>query len=265
MGTGNNVKTDLYGLYNYVQNTMISYPKELFIETLREFFSADSYYAYHRDEWGFPKTPDHTDLPSHSGLSDNVTTRLFIGEAYRYDVIYYPALIIRNAGSRSVPLSMSRDKGSLQWQDILFVDGYGNEKIFQIPSYFVQSGAWEGSVTVDIETRSPRARDELADLVSLVFVDTRFEDMKNSGVVIKSGSPTAGSPSETDDRNDKLFKQTITFEIRSEWRRHIPVNNVVEVINVCADVGNLAHNPPAFSPNLKISTTVELLNNLQEL
>lgn len=265
MGTANNVKTDLYGLYNYVQNTMISFPKELFIETLREFFSKDSYYHYQRDEWGFPKVPDHTDLPSDSGLSDSAATRLFIGEAYRYDVIYYPALIIRNAGSRSVPISMSRDKGSLQWQDTLFVDGYGNEKIIQTPAYFVQAGAWEGSVTIDVETRSPRSRDELVDWISVAFVDACFDDMKNSGVVIKSGSPTAGSPSETDDRNDKLFKQTITFEIRSEWRRHIPVDNVVEVINVCADIGNLAHDPPVVAPNLKISTTVELLNNLQDL
>lgn len=263
MGTGNNVKTDLYSLHNYVQNTMISFPKELFIETLREFFSQDSYYHYQRDAWGFPKIPDHTDLPSQSGLHDDVTTRLFIGEFYRYDPIYYPALLVKSAGSRSVPISMNRDKGSLQWRNIKFIDGYGNERIVSTPDYFVQSGAWEGSITVDVESRSPRSRDELVDIISLAFVDTRFEEMKNSGVLIKGVN--AGSQSEGDDRNDKLFRQTITFDIRSEWRRHIPVQNIVDAINICADIGNLSTDPPALAPNLRISTSVDLIEELQDL
>lgn len=265
MGTGNIVRTDLYALHSYVQNTMISYPKELFIENLREFFSKDSYFHYSRDPWGFPNTPDHTDMDPAAGLRDDVATRIFIGEANRFDSINYPALLIRNGGSRSVPISMSRDKGSVQYSPIKFIDGYGNEKIFNTPSHFIQAGAWEGQVTVEVQSRGPRSRDELVDLVSIAFVDTMFDDMKNSGVVIKPGGVNAGGPSESDDRNDKLFKQIITFDIRSEWRRHIPVTTVVDIINFCVDFGNLSTKPVVLAPNLKVSTTVELLDALANL
>lgn len=265
MGTGNITKTDLYQLNNYVQNTLVTYTKDIFVETLREFFSDDSYYRYQRDEWGFPKTPDHTDLPPNAGLYDNTTTRLFIGEAYRYDVIEYPALLVRNAGFRSVPISMNREKESVQWQNTVFVDGYGNQKIMKTPVYIINAGAWEGAVTVDIESRSPRARDELVDLVSILFVNERFEELKKAGVVVKSGSPNIGSPSEGDDRNDKLFKQTINFEVRTEWRKQIPVDNIIEVINFCVDIGNLSRNPPALAPNLSINTTIQLVEAIYAL
>lgn len=263
MGSGNTVKTDLYALFGYVQNSMITYPKELFIEVLREFFSQESYYHFQRDAFGHPKTPNQTDLRSNSGLHDDVSTRIFIGEPFRTNVIYYPALLIRNAGSKYVPISMSRDKGSLQWQTTVFIDGYGNEKTFSSPSHLIQAGAWEGQITIDIETRSPRSRDELIDIVSLAFVDARFDEMKDSGVLIKG--VTVNSPSESDDRNDKLFRQTISFDIRSEWRRHIPVDSVLDAINICVEFGNLDVNPPDLAPNLKISTTLELIQNLQEL
>src|ERR1017187_9720355 len=110
MGTLNFTKTDLYNLHNYVQQTMISFPKELFIETLRAFFKDDSYYRYQADQYGFPKVPDHTNMPADAGLENNLTTRLFIGEPYRQDMIFYPSLLVRNGGSKSVPLSMSRDQ-----------------------------------------------------------------------------------------------------------------------------------------------------------
>ncbi|HVI39748.1 MAG TPA: hypothetical protein VM577_03735, partial [Anaerovoracaceae bacterium] len=73
------------------------------------------------------------------------------------------------------------------------------------------------------------------------------------------------TPSEGDDRADKLFRQTITFDIRSEWRRHIPVDGIVEAINVCVEFGNVSTDPPRVAPNLKISTTIDLISSLQDL
>lgn len=40
-GTGNLERTDLYGIHNVVQNTLMSYPKELIIGVLRDEFSKD--------------------------------------------------------------------------------------------------------------------------------------------------------------------------------------------------------------------------------
>ena len=56
--TGNFFKSDLYKIHDVVQNTMIVFPKEIIIATLRDFFSEDSYYGYRRDNFGFPQTPD---------------------------------------------------------------------------------------------------------------------------------------------------------------------------------------------------------------
>ncbi len=263
MGTGSSTKTDLYYLHDYVQNTMITFPKELFIETMRKFFSRDSYYHYVRDPWGFPKTIDHTDLDPKAGLHDDVTTRLYIGEANRYDGIFYPALIIRSAGSKYVPLSMSRDKGTIQWKATKYIDGYGNQTFISTPSHFIQAGIWEGTITVEVICRGLKSRDELVEIVSLAFVDTVFDDMKNSGILIKSHN--ASSPSDGDDRSDKLFRTTISFDIRSEWRRHIPINNFVDTINFCVDFGNLSVDPPVLAPNLTIRNNIELIQALQEL
>ena len=263
MGTANTWRTDLNVLHNISQNTLATHPKEIFIESLREFFSQDSYYHYVRDEWGFPKTPDLTGLPIEAGYNDDTTTRLFIGEPYRFDAIYYPALLVRPAGARFVPISFNNEEGSVQWAAQRFVDGYGNESLVQTPSSFIKAGAWEGSVNIEIEAKSPQARDDLVDLVSIHFVELRRGQLERSGVFVKG--VTQGSPSEADDRNDKLFKCTITCEIRTEWRREIPISNVIDMINVCVDFGNLETTPPTLAPNMRVSTTIELIEALTEL
>lgn len=263
MATGNTFRTDLYALHNYVQNTMLTHPKEVLIETLKEFFSQDSYYHYVRDEWGFPKVPDHTDLLNDAGFSDDITTRLFIGENYRFDIRYYPALLVSSAGSRYVPISMSQNKGSVIWANTVFIDGYGNSTTVATPNHFQENGAWEGSISVEVVTLSPRSRDELVELVSILFINYRRWELQNAGVSIKAVS--VSGPSEGEDRNDKLFKQTITFEIRSEWRREIPVNSVIDAINLCVEFGNLEAQPVVTAPNIQINTNVDLLDALMDL
>jgi len=262
MATTNTFKTDLYNLFNYTQNTLITYPKELLIEELRNFFAEDSYYRYIKDQFGFPQTPDLTNAKPDTGINDNISTRIFIGEPYRKDVIFYPAILVRHGGARSVPISFSRDRDVVQWDPVRYVDGYGNQKIVSTPIAFVQSGAWEGSIIVDLETRSPRSRDELTELISIDFVDRVNSEMKTAGVYIKGTSPSIGSPSETDDRNDKLYKVSLTFEVRTEWSRKIPINDTVDAINICVDFGNLSTDPPKIATDLSINTNIQLIDAL---
>lgn len=263
MGTGSIIKTDLYSINNIVQNTMLSYAKDLFIETLREAFSQDSFFHYVRDQWGFPFTPDHTDLPSESGINDDLTTRIFIGEAYRYDVKYYPALLIRGGGFRYVPISMSRNEGLVKYRATRIVDGYGHVKIFSEPSYFSLSGAWEGQITIDILAGDLTARDYLVDIISALIEIVYFHDFKNSGVFVKPIS--IGSPSEKDDGNDKIYMQTITCDVRTEWRQNIPVDTIIDAITFCVDFGNLQTTPPALAANLQVNGFVELLEEIQSM
>lgn len=263
MGTGSIVRTDLYAIHNIVQNTMMSYAKELFIETLREEFSKDSYYHYVRDRWGHAKTPDLTDVPIEAGLHDDVTTRLFIGEAFRYDMKFYPAILVRAGGFKYVPISMSRNEGVIKYRSLRVLDGYGNEKIFSTPSHFALAGAWEGNVTVDILAGDIIARDELAGIVSGILNITNFKSMQNAGVVVK---PTSlGSPSEADDYKDKIYKISVSCDVRTEWAQNIPIDSVVEAIGFCIEFGSINQNLQTIAPNLEVHSIVELIDIIQDM
>jgi hypothetical protein len=254
MTTNHATHSDLYGLYNIVQSSMVLYPKELITAQLRDFFSRDSNYHFATDHFGFPQTPDQTNLPQSVGYQDNITTRLYINSAHRYDIIYYPAILVRHGGASSVPISLNREATCIQYEDLVFEDGYGNIKTLSMPSSFIFAGAWEGTINVDILARDPRTRDDLVELVSMLFVDLSYEDMKKSGVVIKpSGGITAGVPSETIDRTDPLFKQTIALSYRSEWRREIPIRNIIDVVNISVEFGRITPVEEPIAPNLTIN------------
>jgi hypothetical protein len=263
MATNNFFHSDLYHINHIIQNSMTLYPKELVIETMRDFFSRDSYYHYVKDAWGFPKTPDLTDAPRDVGLYNNISTRLFIGESYRFNVIYYPAIIVKHGGATSVPISINREAYSVIWGDLVFEDGYGHVKTFPTPLSFMFAGAWEGSINIEVRARDLRARDELTDLISVLFTDVSFNDLYKSGLIIKglSSSP----PSETDDRNDHIFTQTITLQVRSEWRRAIPIYNTIDIINFSLEFGRLEPTPGPIATNLTISTQETIQQLLMNL
>jgi hypothetical protein len=110
------------------------------------------------------------------------------------------------------------------------------------------------------------SRDELASFCEILFEDIRWEEMRRAGVMIKPGSVSVGSPSEGQDRqNEPLYKTTVTMEARTEWRREIPVDNVVDAISFCVDFGRLDASPPTIAPNLSIGTTVQLINQIDSL
>lgn len=267
-GTGNLVRTDLYKIHHVVQNTLLSYPKELVIGILRDEFSKDSFYHFVSDPWGYPKTPDLTDVPLGAGYDDDLTTRIFIGEAFRRDAIFYPALLVKTTSAKYVPISMNRNKDVVEYEKLLVVDEFGNEKEFLTPKYFDLAGAWEGTITIDVMARDILARDDLVSFVMLLFADIRFESMRKAGVLIKSGQPTLGGVSEGDDRQqEKLYKATISMEIRTEWRRLIPISGIIERINLCVDFGVFGENGqnPVINPNIQIQDTISLLDQIDAM
>ncbi len=263
MSTNNFFRSDLPGLNAVIQNSMILFPKEIIIATLREHFSHDTYYRFVKDEWGFPKTPDNTDLPLSAGLQDNLSTRIYIGESYRQDIIFYPAIIVRHGGASYQPISFNRERGTVQWDFETYEDGYGNLKKFRVPKSFIFAGAWDGTISIDVFTRSLVSRDHLTEYLSLVFTDIEQHNLEASGLFIKGVS--AGAVTEQDDRNDKLYRQTITLTYRSEWRRHIPVGNVVEIVNFAIDFGRTDDPDYPVSPNLTINEELTMVEILSEL
>lgn len=258
MGAGFSQVTDLYNIYSVVQNTMIRYPKDLIIASLREFFSQDSKYHFVHDEWGYPKTPDHTGLPLTAGLYDDVTTRVFIGENNRYDIIYYPAVLVSAGSFKYVPISLNRDQYNLEFEFREFVDGYGHRAWTAVPSKFVGNGAWEGNLTIEVQSRGIREIDDLVELISIYLTDLNWNNLSRVGVSIKPNL-SIGSVSSAEDRNDKLFKRSITVDIRGEWRTEIPVRNIIDVINFCVEFGHFRPDGSSvIAPNIQINTNVDL-------
>ena len=251
--------SDLYKINSIVQSSFIRYPKDLIISTLKEFFAKDSYYHYVRDEYGFAKVNNHTGLDLSAGIGNDLTTRVFIGEKHRFAVIHYPSILVSFSNSKHVPISMSRDVARVDYTTTQYVDGYGNSKNIQVPSAFILSGAWEGSISIDVFAKSLRERDDLVELIAILFTDLAWADCYRAGLAIKQNI-SVGSPGESDDRNDKLYKQSLTLEVRSEWRREIPVLNTIDVINLCVDFGNVAVNPPDIAPNLSINQSLNLFD-----
>jgi hypothetical protein len=271
MSTNNFFQSDIFGIYNIVQASMLVYPKEIIISTLRDIFSKDSYYHYSKDKFGFANTTDHTDLPLGADIpvnsfgstaenNDNLSTRIFIGENFRKDSVMYPAILVKNGGSKYVPISINREKGSIQYENFIYEDEYGNQVYWNKPTSFITAGAWEGSIIIDIMTRSLRTRDDLVEIVGMIFTEIAVDSIYDIGIIIKP--PVIGSPSEIDDRNDKIFRQTITLDIRTEWRRNIPINSLIDAIMFTVNFENLSNTNAPAPQNLTINTEVTLLDML---
>jgi len=264
MTTGSFIRTDLNQLHNVVQNTQNAQIKDTISGILRDEFSKDSYYSFVRDEFGFPKTPDLTNVPLDAGFNDDQTTRIFIGEHFRHDAIFYPALLVKMGSMSSIPISINRNKETVKYATTKVIDGYGNEKLFSVPTHYVFAGAWEGSVSIDIYARDIEARDELESTTSIILKDIRYEELLRAGIAVKKVS--ISGPSESQDRQQHpLFKSTVSLDIRTEWRREIPVESTMDAINICVEFGRLNVNPPVISPNLTINTQVQLLDLIDDL
>jgi len=239
---------------------MIRFPKEVVIHVLRDFFSQDSYYHYDKDEYGFANTPKQTNLPLNAGESptDHSTTRLFIGEAFKSRPKFYPGILVKFNGTKEVPLSINKEEGTIQYEKTLFTDPTtGYQTTVHIPQYMIFAGVWEGSLTVEIFAEDPAARDEITELCSIALTQIYLKEMINIGVTIKP-SISISAPSEQEQRNSYVFKQSITLDYRAEWRRLIPINNLIERIVFEIDFGNLDVTPPVLDPNIKIETDLDL-------
>ena len=54
--------------------------------------------------------------------------------------------------------------------------------------------------------------------------------------------------------------QTITLDIRSEWKREIPIGNILEVVNFVVEFGRLDEPNAPVAQNLSIATQLDVLN-----
>ena len=235
--TSYNAISDVFHLENIVEMSGMVYTKNLLIDTLRDVFSADRQYKYVQDVFGFPKTPYELGMDPSVGLNDEETTRIFIGSSYRYDIKFNPSIIVRNTGSRYAPISFNQDYLGVVNKVQILTDAYGHQSQIYAPAYYLRVGAWDQTMEVKIIAESEIDREEIADIVQVVLMGSRRQDLQNAGVFIKTLS-TSGE-TETPYANDYLYTVSINLDIRTEWRIHTPISDICERIGLCLSFGTL--------------------------
>jgi len=235
--TNTNVISDIFHLEYIFEQTGMVYTKNILIDTLRDVFSKDRQYHYVQDIYGFPLTPSSLGLSSTAGLDDQETTRIFIGSTYRYDIKMNPSLIVRNTGSRYSPVSFNQDFTSTVNRIETLIDGDGNQTQIYVPAYYIRVGAWDQTLSVRVIAESEVDREELCDIVQVVLMGSRRQELQNAGLFIKTLS-TSGE-TETPYANDYLYMVDINLEVRTEWRIQVPISDVCERIGLCLAFGTL--------------------------
>lgn len=238
--TSHRVVSDIFNLEFVVQQSGIVYGKNVLIDTLRDIFRADREFKYVDDVFGFPKTPYHLGLEPDAGLDDTDTTRIFIGSTYRYDVKFNPSIIVKNTGSRYVPISFNQNLLNVINRKEFLVDGYGNRTVIYTPYAKTIVGAWDQTFEIKIIAESEIDREEIADIVNVALMGSRRLQLQNAGLFIRSVS-TSGE-SEEQYANDYIYMVSINLDTRSEWKIHIPISNFCEKIALFMTIDRLDDN-----------------------
>lgn len=232
MATSNKVFSDLFEIENFIKQTAVSQGKNLLIDAIREHFRQDVYYRYSTDAFGFPLTPDHTDLPP--DLDELRTTRIWVGDIYRMDKRYLPSITVRQSGGSYYAVSFNQNE-TTKYRVDLVLDGYGNRSLLKVPTHKVFAGGWNQTFQVVVAAESTPDREELADIVASYLIGVARIPTQDAGLFIRNVS--FGGESEEDWANEKIYLQSINVETFSEWRREVPIDGVVETINFCFDFG----------------------------
>lgn len=260
MSAGFQQVTDLYDIYNVVQNTMLRYPVDTTIASLKEYFAKDAKYHYVADQWGFAKVKDHTGTKPTDGLFDNLITRIFIGEHNKLEVIQYPSLLVKADGFKSVPISLNMDTFQVQNRQVALETDSGYRKFLIIPDCYVMNGAWDGTLTIEVLAEDPRTRDDLTELVAIFIQNLNWNSFYRAGIAINPTSINISGTSDSENRNSKIFKRTVSFNVRGEWRREVPISNLIKSITFCVDFGAITNdaNYEIIAPNLEINSELSL-------
>jgi hypothetical protein len=199
-------------------------------------------------------TPNVTDLPP--DIQERRTSRIYIGDVFRYDKRYFPSLTVRHSSAKYYPISFNQNFFNTKYRMDLVTDGYGERSYVRTPTHHTVCGAWEQTFDIQIAAESIPDREELSDLVSAFMIGVARQELGESGLGIKTVS--IGGEREEDYANDKIYMQTVSVETFSEWKREIPVDGIVEMINFCFNYGLFSSGRfVTDSTYINISETVE--------
>jgi hypothetical protein len=249
-GSGTQLFSDIFNLDNVIQNTGLQVGRNMLIDILREIFARDTEWRYRKDIFGYPKTPSLLGLEETAGLDDDESTRIFIGSTYRYDIAYLPAITIRPTNIAYKPVSFNQNQGSVSYGRQLVTDGYGVETFVKVPLAFVNAGAWDQTFEVKISSYSPEDTFAITDAVLQSLQGTFRNNLQDNGLFIKRISG-GGETTENINQNDPIFHSTLSVETYSNWRREIPIANMVDRVLFCMDIDAASGDPPSTGLSVK--------------
>ena len=206
-----------------VQQTAIVHPKTLIIDGLRHLFRNDSVFTYRDDEFGYPLTPDQTGID----VDTDATTKILISDAYRYEVKFFPAIVVKSSGGSYKPLSFNQNMTYKYRTDLVQTD-YGATKTISTPTHRVYAGRWELGFEVGIYSESQSELEELVDIVSLAMQYVLWQELRANGLFISQ--VRIGAESAEPYANDYVYSTAISLSTLSEWRVEVPIENIVEKI-----------------------------------
>ena len=226
-GTGQNGDHVVYSSFfldNYiVQQTAIVHPKSLIIDGLRRVFRNDSVFTYRDDEYGYPLTPDQTGVD----VDSEDTSKILISDTYRYEVKFFPAIVIKSSGGSYKPISFNQNMTYKYRTDIVETE-YGSRKTISTPTHRVYAGRWDLGFEVGIYSESQSELEELVDIVSMALQYVLWNDLRASGLFINQ--VRIGAEVAEPYANDYVYSTAISLTTLSEWRVEIPIENIVEKI-----------------------------------
>jgi len=249
-GTGLNGDHVVYSSFftdNYiVQQTAIVHPKTLLIDGLRKVFRNDSIFTYRDDEYGYPLTPDQTGID----IDSEDTTKILISDAYRYEVKFFPAIVVKSNGGSYKPLSFNQNMTYKYRTDYVETD-YGTRKVVSTPTHRVYAGRWDLAFDLGIYSESQSELEELVDIVSMAIQYVLWNELRANGLFVhqvRIGAETAEPYA-----NDYVYSSTISLSTFSEWRVEIPIDNIVERIAFSIQ--------PTWHPIPGVKTQADLLSS----
>lgn len=202
--------------YELTQSTHSDVIVDTIVEFLRQCFSNHPNYTYipREDSWG----PDWEH------------TKIVIVDKYTEDALFLPVITTSVDSVRTKWLQFSQSpfqtvlKSQMNSDGSIKRDKDGRE----LPSHYEYTGAYEGTISLIISANDTLEREELCNLIHVILAESGRDTLYMRGIFVSN--VTVGGGSEIEYRNDFIYQQTISLDVYSEWRRKIPVGEVLRSI-----------------------------------
>lgn len=244
-GTGYFNFSDIYVIDNIVRHVGITHGRALIIDHLRDTFSRDREYRYLTDKFGYPKIPNHKGLATNAGIEDDTTSRISIEAFFTYRTSYLPSISVRQTSSSYKPISFNQNRFTIDYDIVRTEDGYGNVDLTKLPARFIYAGAWDQTYEIKVSSNSMEDTSSIADLVMMALQANPARDsLERNGLFVKQVT-SSGENSENTNNNDPMFTVSITANCYAEWRKEIPISNLLERIHFCFTIDSSPNDIPA--------------------